>query len=92
MALAQTGSGVKSGLNGTGGMTGANVNTVNGMSANGTPLQQLPGSSMTNGAGNSAMTPSAAGPPGATTGSIGSADGVTTGTVNALPKPSGPSP
>jgi hypothetical protein len=87
MGLAQTGSGVKSGLNGNGGMTGANINTVNGISANGTPMQQLPGSSMTNGAGNSAMTPSQTVPPTVTSPTN---NGTTEGTVKPGSPPSTP--
>ena len=50
------------GLNGdSGSMNGSNINVVNGINANGTPKQQSPGSSMTNGAGNSTMTPGVAG-------------------------------
>jgi hypothetical protein len=61
-ALAQTGSAVNGGLNSdSGSMMGPNINVVNGTNANGTPRQQSPGSSMTNGAGNSTMTPGVAG-------------------------------
>jgi hypothetical protein len=67
LAMAQSGSDIKSGLNGEGGsLFGANVNVVNGTSANGTPKQLLPGSSMTNGAGGAAMTPGIAGNYGST--------------------------
>ncbi len=76
-ATAQVGSAVNGGLNAdSGSMNGANINIVNGINANGTPKQQSPGSSMTNGAGNSTMTPGVAGnggtiaavPPGTATG------------------------
>ena len=61
-ALAQTGSNVNSGLNSDShAMYGPNINVVNGINANGTPRQQSPGASMTNGAGNSTMTPGVAG-------------------------------
>ncbi len=61
-AFAQVGNGVSGDLNSDGGaMSGANINRVNGINANGTPRQQDPGSSMTNGAGNSTMTPGVAG-------------------------------
>jgi len=54
----QSGNAVNSGINSDGGaMSGAGINRVNGINANGTPRQQSPGSSMTNGAGNSTMTP-----------------------------------
>ena len=57
-AAQQVGGNVNSGLNGnSGSMFGPNINMVNGTNANGTPRQQLPGASMTNGAGNSTMTP-----------------------------------
>ncbi|GLR67876.1 hypothetical protein GCM10010909_25570 [Acidocella aquatica] len=61
-ALAQTGSNVNSGLNSDShAMYGPNINVVNGINANGTPRQQSPGASMTNGAGNSTMTPGVTG-------------------------------
>ncbi len=61
-ALAQVGNSVNGDLNSdSGAMSGANINRVNGMNANGTPRQQDPGSSMTNGAGNSTMTPNVTG-------------------------------
>ncbi len=57
-AAQQIGNGVNSGLNGnSGSMFGPNINMVNGTNANGTPRQMSPGASMTNGAGNSTMTP-----------------------------------
>jgi hypothetical protein len=58
VAFAQTGSGVREGLNSdSGAMYGAGIDRVSGMTNNGLPLQQAPGSSMTNGAGTSFMTP-----------------------------------
>jgi hypothetical protein len=63
-ALAQGFSSVNGGVNSDGGaMTGPLVNRVNGINANGTPRQQGPGASMTNGAGNSYMTPGVTGSP-----------------------------
>ncbi|HTJ88966.1 MAG TPA: hypothetical protein VL356_02140 [Acidocella sp.] len=57
-ALAQTGGEVYGGLNSDGGaMYGASIHRVLGTNPNGTPRQLLPGASMTNGAGNSTMTP-----------------------------------
>lgn len=68
VALAQVG-GVNGGLNSdNGAISGGDINRVNGMNANGTPRQQDPGASMTNGAGNSAMTPNVTG---VTTGDAG---------------------
>jgi hypothetical protein len=62
LAMAQSGSDIKSGVNGdSGSMYGSNISVVNGISTNGTPKQMLPGSSMTNGAGGGAMTPGIAG-------------------------------
>ena len=62
VALAQTANGVSGDLNSDGGaMSGANINRVNGINANGTPRQQDAGASMTNGAGNSTMTPGVTG-------------------------------
>ena len=67
LAMAQSGSDIKSGLNGEGGSLWAgNVNVVNGISRNGTPMQFLPGRSMTNGAGSAYMTPGLAGNYGST--------------------------
>ena len=64
-APAQEMSGVNGGLNSdNGAMSGANINRVNGINANGTPRQQDPGASMTNGAGNSTMSPGVTGPVG----------------------------
>lgn len=61
-ALAQVGGEVNGGLNSDGGaMYGANINRVLGTNPNGTPRQLLPGASMTNGAGNSTMTPGVTG-------------------------------
>ncbi len=64
-ALAQqTGGEVNGGLNSNGGaMYGATINRVLGILPNGVPRQQMPGASMTNGAGNSTMTPGIAGVP-----------------------------
>jgi hypothetical protein len=68
LALAQVG-GVSGGLNSdNGAMYGGAINRVNGINANGTPRQQDPGASMTNGAGTGAMTPNVTG---ATTGGAG---------------------
>jgi hypothetical protein len=68
IALAQVG-GVSGGLNSdNGAISGGDINRVNGMNANGTPRQQDPGASMTNGAGTGAMTPNVTG---ATTGDAG---------------------
>jgi hypothetical protein len=89
-AAAQTGSGVNSGLNSdSGSMMGPNVNVVNGTNANGTPRQQSPGSSMTNGAGNSTMTPGVSGGGGASV-TTPPAIGTTKGTI--APSPTGPAP
>ena len=61
-ALAQVGGEVNGGLNSdSGAMYGATINRVFGMNPNGTPRQLLPGASMTNGAGNSTMTPGVTG-------------------------------
>jgi hypothetical protein len=87
-ALAQTGGAVNGGLNSnSGSMMGPNINVVNGINANGTPRQQSPGASMTNGAGNSTMTP---GVTGGTGGSIAigpsaPGSGATSGTVKTAP-------
>lgn len=68
-ALAQEMNGVNGGLNSdNGAISAANINRVNGINANGTPRQQDPGASMTNGAGNSAMTPGITGPVGGNSG------------------------
>jgi hypothetical protein len=68
-ALAQDLTGASGGLNSNNGaLSGATINRVNGINANGTPRQQEGGASMTNGAGNSYMTPGVSGPTG---GSIG---------------------
>ena len=68
VAMAQVG-GVNGGLNSdNGAITGGDINRVNGINANGTPRQQDPGASMTNGAGTGAMTPNVTG---ATTGGAG---------------------
>jgi hypothetical protein len=57
-AFAQTGNSVGSGLSGNAGtMSGPNIDQVNGTNANGTPMAQSPGASMTVGAGNSTMLP-----------------------------------
>lgn len=68
-AMAQEMTGVNGGLNSNNGaIYGATINRVNGINANGTPRQQNPGASMTNGAGNSTMTPGVTGPVGGTGG------------------------
>jgi hypothetical protein len=68
-AVAQEMTGVNGGFNSdNGAISGANINRVNGINANGTPRQQDPGASMTNGAGNSTMTPGVAGPVGGNSG------------------------
>ncbi len=68
IALAQVG-GVNGGLNSdNGAIYGGAINRVNGINPNGTPRQQDPGASMTNGAGTGAMTPNVTG---ATTGGAG---------------------
>jgi hypothetical protein len=64
LAAAQVGNGVNMGLNGdSDSMSGPAIDMVNGTNANGTPRQLLPGASMTNGAGNSYMTPGVTGGP-----------------------------
>jgi hypothetical protein len=64
-ALAQDLTGANGGLNSNNGaLSGATINRVNGINANGTPRQQDGGASMTNGAGNSYMTPGVTGPTG----------------------------
>jgi len=89
-AHAQVGSAVNGGLNGdSGSMNGPNINVVNGINANGTPRQQSPGSSMTNGAGNSTMTPGVAGNGGVSGAPSSPATGTTKGTVN-TPPPNAP--
>ena len=61
-AAQQVGNEVYGGLNSDGGaMYGPDINRMPGTNANGTPRQMLPGASMTNGAGNSTMTPGIAG-------------------------------
>ncbi|HEY1857378.1 hypothetical protein [Acidocella sp.] len=61
-AAQQVGAEVNGGLNSDGGaMYGATINRVLGTNPNGTPRQVSPGASMTNGAGNSTMTPGIAG-------------------------------
>ena len=68
-AVAQEMNGVNGGLNSdNGAMSGATINRVNGINANGTPRQQDPGASITNGAGNSTMTPGVTGPIGGNSG------------------------
>jgi hypothetical protein len=92
LAIAQTGSAVNGGLNAdSGSMNGANINVVNGINANGTPRQQSPGSSMTNGAGNSTMTPGVAGNGGGTIAAVppGTATGNASGTVRVSPPVNG---
>jgi len=91
-AAAQVGSGVNAGLNGdSGSMNGGNINGVNGINANGTPKQQSPGSSMTNGAGNSTMTPGVAGNGGGGIAAIppGTATGNASGAVRVSPPVNG---
>lgn len=85
-AFAQTGNGVGSGLGSNAGtMSGPNIDTVNGTNANGTPMSQSPGASMTVGAGNSDMLPGITGgsaaPKGAPPPKI--VHGTTNGTINA---------
>jgi hypothetical protein len=81
-AAQQVGNAVNSGLNAdSGSMNGPGINIVNGINANGTPRQQSPGASMTNGAGNSTMTPGVTGAPGAT-GQTTPPPGITTPTLN----------
>jgi len=90
-AHAQVGSAVNGGLNGdSGSINGPNINVVNGINANGTPRQQSPGSSMTNGAGNSTMTPGVAGTGGVAAAPSSPATGTTNGTVNTAPPPNAP--
>jgi hypothetical protein len=90
-AHAQVGSAVNGGLNGdSGSMNGPNINVVNGINANGTPRQQSPGSSMTNGAGNSTMTPGVAGNGGLSGAPSSPATGTTNGTAKTAPPPNGP--
>ena len=61
-AAQQIGGEVNGGLNSDGGaMYGPNINRVLGTNPNGTPRQLSPGASMTNGAGNSTMTPGVTG-------------------------------
>ncbi len=62
LASAQVQFGVNDGLNSNGGaMSGDTINRVPGTNRNGTPRQQLPGASMTNGAGYATMTPGVTG-------------------------------
>jgi hypothetical protein len=62
-ATAQEMLGVNGGANSNNGaLYGPIINRVNGTNRNGTPRQQNPGASMTNGAGNSYMTPGVTGP------------------------------
>ena len=62
LASAQVQFGVNGGLNSNGGaMSGDTINRVPGTNPNGTPRQQLPGASMTNGAGYATMTPGVTG-------------------------------
>jgi hypothetical protein len=91
-AAAQMGSAVNGGLNGdSGSMNGASINVVNGINANGTPRQQSPGSSMTNGAGNSTMTPGVTGNGGGGIAAIppGTATGNAAGAVKVAPPANG---
>ncbi len=65
--MAQEMNGVDGGLNSdNGAITGPRINRVSGINANGTPRQEDPGASMTNGAGNSTMTPGVTGAIGST--------------------------
>jgi hypothetical protein len=90
-AHAQVGGAVNGGLNGdSGSMNGANINVVNGINANGTPRQQSPGSSMTNGAGNSTMTPGVAGGGAVSSAPSSPAIGTTKGTINPAAPPKTP--
>jgi hypothetical protein len=83
-AAAQVGNGVNSGINSdNGAISGPNIDRVNGINANGTPRQQSPGSSMTNGAGNSAMTPGITGAPT----HKGIINGIVIPTINGEPAP-----
>jgi hypothetical protein len=85
-AAAQTGNGVNSGLNSDGGSLYApNIDRVIGTNANGTPRQESPGSSMTNGAGNSTMTPGVAGSSTTATGGTAPGNGIAIPTINGLP-------
>jgi hypothetical protein len=69
--LAQVG-GVSGGLNSdNGAISGGDINRVNGTNANGTPRQQDPGASITNGAGTGAMTPNVTGATTSGAGNIG---------------------
>ncbi len=62
LALAQSGNSVGSGVgSNANSITGPNIDTANGINANGTPKAQSPGASMTVGAGNSTMIPGTAG-------------------------------
>lgn len=86
-ASAQTGGNVNQGLNSdNGALGGPTIDRVSGINANGTPRQTLPGASMTNGAGNSTMTPSVSG---ATPTVHGTAPltGIATPTINGKPVP-----
>ncbi len=91
-AVAQASSAVNTGLNAdSGSMNGSNINVVNGINANGTPKQQSPGSSMTNGAGNSTMTPGVAGNGGGAIAAVppGTATGNAAGVVRVAPPATG---
>lgn len=87
LALAQSGSAVGSGIGSNqNSMTGPNIDTANGINANGTPKSQSPGASMTVGAGNSTMIPGTAG--GTTTQPAilgGPPTGTVTPTINGAP-------
>jgi hypothetical protein len=64
LAMAQSGNAVGSGVTAnSNSLTGPNIDTANGINANGTPRSQSPGASMTVGAGNSTMIPGVAGGP-----------------------------
>jgi len=89
-AAAQTGGDVNQGLNSDGGaMSGATIDRTPGMNANGTPKQLSPGSSMTDGAGNSTMTPGLTGPVGGPAGSSAPPLVITKPTINGQASPPG---
>ena len=85
-AAQQVGGEVSSGINGnSGSMFGPNIDMVNGTNANGTPRQLLPGASMTNGAGNSTMTPGITGGPITPIRPVAPPKGITIPTLNGQP-------
>ncbi len=87
LALAQSGNSVGSGVTAnSNSLTGPNIDTANGINANGTPKSQSPGASMTVGAGNSTMTPGVAGgPPNPPAILGGPPTGTATPTINGAP-------